>query len=91
MTAGLCPMRIWADVEPRRNGEDAEHGRRVGSSPAHLGRDDGVRKRPRSRRQPQSRGFPQPERERIGKILQEMVTEAEEVGLYDIEPLPFRR
>jgi hypothetical protein len=31
------------------------------------------------------------ERERVGKILQELVTEAEDMGLYDIEPLPFRR
>ena len=31
------------------------------------------------------------ERERVGRILQEMVTEAEDMGLYDIEPLPFRR
>jgi hypothetical protein len=31
------------------------------------------------------------ERERVGLILQEMVREAEDMGLYDIEPLPFRR
>ncbi len=31
------------------------------------------------------------ERDRIGKVLQEMVREAEDMGLYDIEPLPFRR
>jgi hypothetical protein len=31
------------------------------------------------------------ERERVGRILQEMVTEAEDMGLYVIEPLPFRR
>ena len=30
------------------------------------------------------------ERGRVGKILQEIVTEAEDMGLYDIEPLPFR-
>ena len=35
--------------------------------------------------------FRNAERKRVGKILQEMVTEAEEMGLYDIEPLPFRR
>jgi hypothetical protein len=35
--------------------------------------------------------FRSSERERVGKILQEMVTEAEDMGLYDIEPLPFRR
>ena len=35
--------------------------------------------------------FRSAERERIGKILQEMVTEAEDMGLYDIGPLPFRR
>ena len=28
---------------------------------------------------------------RVGKILQEMVTEVEDLGLYDIEPLPFGR
>lgn len=31
------------------------------------------------------------ERERIGKILQEMTREAEDMSLYDIEPIPFRR
>jgi hypothetical protein len=31
------------------------------------------------------------ERERVGLILQEMVRDAEDMGLYDIEPLPFRR
>lgn len=31
------------------------------------------------------------ERERVGKILQEMVREAEDMGLYDIDPLLFRR
>ena len=35
--------------------------------------------------------FRSAERERVGKILQEMVREAEDMGLYDIEPLPFRR
>ena len=35
--------------------------------------------------------FRSAERERFGKILQEMVREAEDMGLYDIEPLPFRR
>ncbi len=35
--------------------------------------------------------FRSAERERVGKILQEMVTAAEDMGLYDIEPLPFRR
>jgi hypothetical protein len=29
------------------------------------------------------------ERERVGKILQEMVTEAEDIGLYDIDPFRF--
>jgi hypothetical protein len=31
------------------------------------------------------------ERKRVGKILREMVTEAEDMDLYDIEPLPFER
>ena len=31
------------------------------------------------------------EHERVGEILQEMVREAEDTGLYDIEPLPSRR
>ena len=31
------------------------------------------------------------EHERVGKILQEMVSEAEDMGLYDIEPLRFQR
>ena len=35
--------------------------------------------------------FHSAERARVGKILQEMVTEAEDMGLYDIEPLTFRR
>ncbi len=35
--------------------------------------------------------FRSSEREQVGRILQEMVTEAEDMGLYDIEPLPFRR
>ena len=35
--------------------------------------------------------FHSAESERVGKILQELVTEAEDMGLYDIEPLPFRR
>lgn len=35
--------------------------------------------------------FHSAERKRVGKILQEMVTEAEDMGLYDIEPLPFER
>ncbi len=35
--------------------------------------------------------FHSTERARVGKIHQEMVTEAEDMGLYDIEPLPFRR
>ena len=35
--------------------------------------------------------FHSAERERVGKILQKMVREAEDMGLYDIEPLPFRR
>ncbi len=34
--------------------------------------------------------FRSAERERVGKILQEMVTEAEDMGFYDIEPRPFR-
>jgi hypothetical protein len=31
------------------------------------------------------------ERKRIGQVLQEMVTDAEDMGLYDVEPLPFKR
>ena len=34
--------------------------------------------------------FRSAERERVGKILQEMVTDAEDMGLYDIVPLAFR-
>ena len=37
------------------------------------------------------KAFRSAERERVGKILQEMVTDAEDMGLYDTEPLPFRR
>jgi hypothetical protein len=67
--------RTWEDAESRRGGEDAEHERRGDSSPAHLSVE----------------AFRTAERERVGRILQEMVTEAEDMGLYDIEPLPFRR
>ena len=40
---------------------------------------------------PSVEAFRSAERERVGKILQEMVTEAEDMGLYDIDPLPFLR
>lgn len=31
------------------------------------------------------------ERKRVGQVMQAMVTDAEDMGLYDVEPLPFKR
>ena len=84
-------MRTWADVESRRNGEDAEHQRRVGSSLLTSGEITACASDDDLIDSLSVETFRSAERERVGKILQTMVTEAEDMGLYDIEPLPFRR
>ena len=68
---------VTCSVSRVGGGEDAERERRVGSAPAYLGRNLGVRNGQRTHRRQSVETFRSTERERVGKILQEMVREAE--------------